>query len=108
MPPFLNMSKHFLEFTDSTHKIYWPVKLAGNMLHDSKTQLIQFTDQQNDWKLTDQMKKAKKIPENWKRTFHKGQYLKQWNINLASVSEHIRKTLRNVLTQLIQLNDQQI
>ena len=59
-------------------------------------------------KFTDQMKKAKKVPVSWKSTFHKGQYLKPSNINLASVSEHVRKILWNLLTQLIQFTDQQI
>ena len=36
------------------------------------------------------MKKAKKVPESWKLTFH---YLKPSNINLASVSEHVRKKI---------------
>ena len=59
-------------------------------------------------KFTDQMKKAKTVPESWKLTFHKGQYLKPSNINLASVSEHVRKKLWNLLAQLIQFTEQQI
>ena len=39
------------------------------------------------------MKKAKKVPETWKLNFHKRQYLKPSNINLASVSEHVRKKI---------------
>ena len=54
------------------------------------------------------MKKAKKISESWKLTFHKGQHLKLLTINLASFSEHIRKKLWNLLTQLIQFTDQKI
>ena len=50
---------------------------------------------------TDQMKKPKKVPKSWKLTFHKGQYLRSSNINLASVSEDVRKILWNLLTQLI-------
>ena len=34
--------------------------------------------------------------------------LKHSNINLASVSVHVRKKLLNLLTQLIQFTDQQI
>ena len=56
----------------------------------------------------DKIKKAKIGPKSWKLTFHKGQYLKPSNINLASVSEHVRKKLWNLLTQLIQFTDQQI
>ena len=47
---------------------------------------------------TDQMKKAKKVPESWELTFHKVQYLKPSNINLTSVSKHVRKKLWNLLT----------
>ena len=54
------------------------------------------------------MKIAKKISESWKLTFHKGQHLKPSTINLASFSEHIRKKLWNLLTQLIQFTDQKI
>ena len=46
----------------------------------------------------DQTRKARKVLESWKSTFHKGQYLKLSNINLASVSEHVRKKLWNLLT----------
>ena len=42
-------------------------------------------------KFTDQMKKAKKVPEKLKLTFDKGQYLKHSNINLALVYDHVRK-----------------
>ena len=59
-------------------------------------------------KFTDQVKKAKKIPESWKLTFSKGQYLKPSNMNLPSVSEHVRKKLWNLLTQLIHFTEQQI
>ena len=54
------------------------------------------------------MKKAKIAPESWELTFHKVQYLKFSNINFASVSNHVRKKLWNLLTQLIQFTDQQI
>ena len=54
------------------------------------------------------MKKAKKVPKSWKLTFHKGQYLKPSNIDLASDSQHVRKKLWNLLTQLIQFTEQQI
>ena len=54
------------------------------------------------------MEKAKNILESWKLTFYKGQYLKFSNINLASVSEHVRKKFWNLLTQLMQFTDQQI
>ena len=64
-----------------------------------KTSLEQFTDH---------MKKANKVPEIYKSFFHKRQYLKHSNINLASVSEHFRKKLWNLLTQLIQFSDLQI
>ena len=47
---------------------------------------------------TDQMKKAKKVPERWKWTFHNGQYLQPSNKNIALVSEHVRKKLWNLLT----------
>ena len=57
---------------------------------------------------TEQMKKAKKVPESWKLTFHKGEYLKPSNTNFASVSKNHRKKLWNLLTQLIQFTDQQI
>ena len=94
-------------------QIWISAYVSGNnwdMLHDSKTQLIQFADWQKSWKrpliqFTDQMKKAKKAPESWKLTFHNGQYLKPSSINLASNSELVRK---NLLTKLIQFADQQI
>ena len=54
------------------------------------------------------MKKAKKVPESWELTFHKVQYLKSSNVNFASVSNHVRKKLWNLLTQLIQFTDQQM
>ena len=38
-------------------------------------------------------KKSWKVPECWKLTFHKGQYLKPSNINFASVFDHVRKKL---------------
>ena len=44
-------------------------------------------------KFTDQMKNTKKVPESCKLTFRKGQYLKPSNMNLASVSEHVRKKI---------------
>ena len=48
------------------------------MFYDSKTRLIKFTDWQSGWKsleqFTDQIKKAKKVLESQKWTFHKGQY----------------------------------
>ena len=53
-------------------------------------------------------RKSWKVPENSKLTFYKGQYLKPSNINLASASEHDRKKLWNLLTQLIQFTDQKI
>ena len=28
LPQFLSMSEKFVEFTDSTHLIYWPTKIA--------------------------------------------------------------------------------
>ena len=37
------------------------------------------------------MKKAKKVPENWKQTLHKGKYLNPSNLNLASVCEYVKK-----------------
>ena len=54
------------------------------------------------------MNKAKKVPESWFLTFHKGQYLKPSNINLASVSDHVKKKFWNLLTQLIHFTDQEI
>ena len=41
------------------------------------------------------MRKAKKVPASWKLTFHKGQYLKPSNTNIASVSQNARKKLWN-------------
>ena len=58
--------------------------------------------------ITDQIKKAKKLSENWKETFYKGEYLKSSSINLASVSKHVWKNLWNLLTQLIQFTDLQV
>ena len=54
------------------------------------------------------MKKTEKVPEIWKLTLNKRQYLKPSNINLASVSEHVRKNLWNLLTQVMQFTDQQV
>ena len=76
-------------FKNSTHTIYWTTKWL-------KKHLRQFTDQ---------MKKAKKVLESCKWTFHKGQYLIPLNINLASVSEHVRKKLWNLLSHLIPFTD---
>ena len=50
LPQFLSMSEKIVEFTDSTHSIYWPTKGMKNVLE-------QFTDH---------MKKAKKVSESWK------------------------------------------
>ena len=54
------------------------------------------------------MKKAKKTPSSLKLSFHKGQYLNLANINIASVSKHVRKKLWNLLTQIIQFTDKQM
>ena len=51
------------------------------------------------------MKKAKKMLESCKWTFHKGQYLIPSNINLALGSEHVRKKLWNLLSHLIPFTD---
>ena len=69
------------------------------MLHNSNTQLIQFTDRQKvakNWleQLTDQIEKAKKVLENLDWTFHK-----------LSVSEHVKKNFRDLLTWLTQFTD---
>ena len=47
----------------------------------------------------DQMKRAKKVSASWKRTFHKEQYLKPSNINLALISQHVRKKLWKLTCQ---------
>ena len=61
---------------------------------DSETRLIQLlfdkVAKKSLEQFTDQMKKAKKVAESWKLTFHKGQYLKPSKTNLTSVSEHVR------------------
>ena len=48
---------------------------------------------------TDRMKKAEKLLASWKQTFHKEQYLKPSNINLALISEHVRKKLWKLTCQ---------
>ena len=60
------------------------------------------------WTIYRPNKIAKNVLESWKWAFHKGQYLKPSNINLASVSVHVRKKWLNLLTQLIQFTGQQI
>ena len=89
---FWTYPRYITWFKDSTHIIYWLTKWL-------KKSLEQFTDQ---------IKKAKKVPESWKWTFHKMQYLMLSNINIASVSEHLRKKLWNLQTRLIQFTDQKI
>ena len=42
--------------------------------------------------ITDQMKKTKKILESWNGAFHKCQYWKLSNVNLASVSQYGKKS----------------
>ena len=92
----------FLSMSEKNYRIYD----IRDMFYDLKTQLIQFTDWQKSLEqFTDQIKKAKKVLESWKWTFHKGQYLKSWNINLASVSVNVRKILLYLLPQVMQFTD---
>ena len=87
------------------------------MLHDSNlSQLLLnsfnlLTDkvvERVPWTIYRPDEKTKKAPEIWKWTLHERQYLKSSNINLASISEHVRKKLWDVLTQFIQFTVQQI
>ena len=69
---------------------------SSNLLTDKVTEKV-------PWTIYRQDKKAKKVLESQKWTFHQGQY-----INLASVSMHGRKKSLILLIQLIQFTDQQI
>ena len=89
---FWTSPKYVTSFKDSTHTIYWPTEWMKKSLKQ----------------ITDQIKKAKKVSENWKETFYRGEYLKSSSINLASVSKHVWKKLWNLLTQLIQFTDLQV
>ena len=80
------------EVKGSTYTIYWPTK------RDWKSD---FNNLQTRWK------QAKKVLESWNWTFHKWQYQNPSNIHLASVSEHVRKKLWNLLTWLKWFTDQQ-
>ena len=77
------------------------------MFHDSKNLL---TD-----KVTEKFPETIYIPDKEHKSIGESEMnfplraiLKPSNINLASVSVHIRKKLLNLLTQLIQFTDQQI
>ena len=95
----------FLACQKKNWGIYWlnsyNLLASKNGLKSSKQLKIIFP-------FTDHIKKSKESIKESQMNFPYCSILKPSNINLASVSLHVRKIFLNLLTQLLQLTDQQI